>query len=119
MSEQTKTTAHLGTDDTKENENKSTKDAECAKKVVDVIKSRMINPFTCEEDELLNISTGYKVASESLVSAREKGLEALAAVRKASCNTAAVKLATFASESKKSISKAPKEKSVYEEESAF
>ena len=100
MSEQTKTTAHLGTDDTKENENKSTKDAECAKKVVDVI-----NPFTCEEDELLNISTCYKAVSDDLVSAREKGLETLAAARKASCEKiAAVKLTTFASEPKKSIS---------------
>ncbi|KAJ8403226.1 hypothetical protein AAFF_G00354430 [Aldrovandia affinis] len=83
VSEQTKAMAHLDMDDTKHQEDSNsqgTKEAE--RKITDVINNQMINPFSCEEQELMNISTGHKSASADLVNAREKGLEALAAARK-------------------------------------
>ena len=46
-------------------------------KITDVISNQMVNPFKCEDQELINISTGHKATS-----AREKGLEALAAARR-------------------------------------
>lgn len=41
-------------------------------KIIDVIKNQMINPFRCEEQELLNISTGHKAKSAELVDAHKK-----------------------------------------------
>ncbi|KAJ8418676.1 hypothetical protein AAFF_G00001750 [Aldrovandia affinis] len=122
VSEQTKVMAHLDMDDTKHHEDSNsqgTKEAESVRKITDVINNQMINPFTCEEQELMNISTGHKSASADLVNAREKGLEALAAARKTdSEKIAPIKLATFAAKPKKSLSMALKAKNVYEEESA-
>ena len=65
--------------------------------MIEVINNQMINPFKCEEQELMNISTGYKAASPDLVSASEKGMEALAAARqKDSEKIVPIKLDTFA-----------------------
>lgn len=78
----------------------------------------MISPFSCEEQELLNISTGDKATSADLVRAREKRLEALAATRKAeSERVAPIKLAEFSADQKKSLSMALKTKKAYEKES--
>ena len=77
----------------------------------------MINPFTCEEQELINISTGHKAPSADLICAREKGLEALAAARRTdSEKVAQIKLSTFAAKPKKSMSMAFKATKVYEED---
>ena len=54
VSEQTKAMAHLDADDTKHHEDKDSqgaKEAECIRKITDVISNQMINPFTCEEQE--------------------------------------------------------------------
>ncbi|KAJ8367324.1 hypothetical protein AAFF_G00320880 [Aldrovandia affinis] len=121
VSEQTKAMSYLDMDDTKHHEDTSqgTKEAEGVRKITDAINNQMINPFSCEEQELMNISTGHKSASADLVNAREKGLEALAAARKTdSEKIAPIKLATFAAKPKKSLSMALKAKKVYEEESA-
>jgi hypothetical protein len=83
VSEQTKTMAHLDLDDTKHHEDthrQATKEAESVKKITDVINNQMTHPFNCEEQELINISTGHKDEFADLVNAREKGLRALAAV---------------------------------------
>ena len=73
----------------------------------------------CEEQELINISTGHKATSADLICAYEKGLEALAAARRTdSEKVAQIKLSTFAAKPKKSMSMAFKAIKVYEEESA-
>lgn len=87
VSEQTKAMAHLDADDTKHHEDKES--------------HQMINPFTCEEQELINISTGHKATSADLICAREKGLEAMAAGRRTdSEKVAQIKLSTFRSKAK-------------------
>lgn len=80
VSEQTKVMAHLNLDDQKHHEdsnNSATKEAESVMKITEVVDNRMINPFKCNEQKLMNISTGYKAESADLVNAREKGLKAL------------------------------------------
>ena len=122
MSEQKKAMAHLDQDDTKhhwDSYSQCTKEAETVKKITDVINNQMINPFKCEEQELMNISTGHKAASAHLVMAREKGLEALATARRTgSEKIVPIKLGTFAAKSKKTLSSALKSRKIYEEESA-
>ncbi|KAJ8366699.1 hypothetical protein AAFF_G00345190 [Aldrovandia affinis] len=122
VSEQTKAMAHLDMDDTKHHEDSNsqrTKEAESVRRITDVINNQMTNPFSCEEQELMNISTGHKSPSADLVNAHEKRLEALAATRKTdSEKIAPIKLTTFAAKLKKSLSMALKAKKVYEEESA-
>ena len=89
------------------------------KKIRDVISNQMINPFKCEDQELINISTGHKATSADLICAHEKGLEALAAARRTdSEKVAQIKLSTFTAKLKKLLSMAFKAKKVYEEESA-
>lgn len=87
----------MDTHDTKEHEDSQGKKvAECVRKMTDVINNQMINPFTCEEQDLLIISMGHKATSADSVRAHEKGLEALAAARKTdSEKVAPIKLATF------------------------
>ncbi|KAA0703180.1 hypothetical protein E1301_Tti007023 [Triplophysa tibetana] len=66
VSEQTKAMPHLDADDTKHQEDMDSQGAEEAEglwKITDVINNQMINPFTCEEQELINISTGHKATS--------------------------------------------------------
>lgn len=122
VSEQTKAMAHLDADDTKHHKDKDSqgaKEAEGVRKITDVINNQMINPFRCEEQELINISTGHKATSADLICAREKGLEALAPARRTdSEKVAQIKLSNFAAKPKKSMSMAFKAKKVYEEESA-
>jgi len=121
VSEQTKAMAHMDQGDTKHHEDsnsQATKEAESVKKLLDVINGQMINPFLCEEQALVNIFTGQKATSEDLVSAREKGLEALATAQEThSDKVVPVKLPTFAEKPKKSLSMAVKAKKIYEEES--
>jgi len=121
VSEQTKAMAHMDQVDTKHHEDsnsQATKEAESVKKLLDVIDGQMINPFLCEEQALVNIFTGQKATSEDLVSAREKGLEALATEQEThSDKVVPVKLPTFAEKPKKSLSMAVKAKKIYEEES--
>jgi len=91
------------------------------KKIADVVNNQMINPFRCEDQELINISTGHKASSTDLLSAREKGLEGealAAATETGSEKVAPVKLPTFVAKPKKSLPMALKAKKVYEEESA-
>lgn len=79
----------------------------------------MINPFNYKETDLVNISTGHKATYGDLICAHEKGLEALAAARRADSEKAAqIKLSTFAAKPKKSMSMTFKVKLVYEEASA-
>lgn len=122
VSEQTKAMAHLDADDTKHHEDKESQGAQKAegvKKTTDVINNQMINPFTCKEQELINISTGHKATCADLICTREKGLEALAAARRTNSEKVAqIKLSTFTAKPKKSMSMAFKAKKVYEEESA-
>jgi len=121
VSEQTKAMAHMYQGDTKHHEDsnsQATKEAESVKKLLDVINGQMINPFLCEEQALVNIFTGQKATSEDLVSAREKGLEALATAQETySDKVVPVKLLTFAEKPKKSLSMAVKAKKIYDEES--
>ena len=122
VSEQTKVMAHLNPDDPKHSlhsNTQSVKDAACTKQIIEVIKNQMIDPFRCEQKELLNISTGCIADSEDLICAREKGSEALAAVKTTgSEKVTPVRLATFATKTKKPLSMALKTKQIYEEESA-
>ena len=117
VSEQTKAMAHLDANDTKHHEDKDSqgaKEAEGVNKITDVISNQMVNPFKCEDQELINISTGHKATSADLICAREKGLEALAAARRTNSEKVApIKLSTFATKPKKSISMAFKAKKVY------
>ena len=119
--EQTKAMAHMDQGDTKHHEDsnsQATKEAESVKKLLDVINGQMINPFLCEEQALVNIFTGQKTTSEDLVSARKKGLEALATAQEThSDKVVSVKLPTFAEKPKKSLSMAVKAKKIYDEES--
>ena len=47
-----------------------------------VINNQMIHPFKCEEQEIVNISTGYKANSAELVRDRGQGIgTALVAAR--------------------------------------
>ncbi|KAG8007542.1 Uromodulin [Nibea albiflora] len=109
VSEQTKAMAH----------SQGVKEAEGVRKITNVINNQMINPFTYEEQELINLSTGYKATSADLICACEKGLEALAAARRSdSDKVAQIELSTFAAKPKKSMSMAFKAKKIYEEESA-
>lgn len=97
--------AHLDLDDTKHHEDsnsQSTKEAEGVKKITDVINNQMVDPFKCEEQELMNTLTGHKAASGNLVRAREKELEAMDVAREThSEKIASIKLATFATKQKK------------------
>ena len=75
VSEQTKAMAHMDLDETKHHEDSyrgATKEVESVKKIADVVNNQMINPFRCEDQELINISTGHKASSTYLLSAREK-----------------------------------------------
>jgi len=121
VSEQTRAMAHLDLDDRKHHEDSNThaiKEAQTVKKIIDVVNNQMIDPFRCEEQELVNIATGHKAQSSDLVNAREKGLEALATAKNTgSEKVAPMKLATFAAKLKKPLSMALKAKKVYEEES--
>jgi len=91
--------AHMDQGDTKHHEDsnsQATKKAESVKKLLDVINGQMINPFLCEEQALVNIFTGQKTTSEDLVSARKKGLEALATAQEThSDKVVSVKLPTL------------------------
>ena len=61
VSEQTKAMVHLDVDDTKHHKDNSqgAKEAEGVRKIINVINNQMINPFMCEEQELMNISMGH------------------------------------------------------------
>lgn len=72
--------------------------------MTEVVDNRMINPFKCNEQKLMNISTGYKAESADLVAAKETCSE----------KVTPVKLDTFATKSKKPLSIAHKVKKVYE-----
>jgi hypothetical protein len=62
----------------------------------------MINPFRCESDGLLNISTGQKALSADLIHAKEKGLAALDLAEKTHSNKVEpIKLQTFVEKNKK------------------
>ncbi|KAK5862875.1 hypothetical protein PBY51_018228 [Eleginops maclovinus] len=112
--------AHLDADDTKHHkDSQGAKEAEGVREITDVINSQMINPFTCEEQGLINNSTGQKATSADLIFTPEKGLEALAAPRRTdSQKVTKIKLSTIAAKPKKSMSMAFKAKKVYEEENA-
>ena len=85
VSELTKAMAHLDANDTKHHVDKDSqgaKEAEGVNKIAHVFSNQMINPFKCEDQELINISTGHKATSADLICACEKGMEALAAARR-------------------------------------
>ena len=66
----TKAMAHLDADDTKHHEDKDSqgaKEAEGVNKIAHVFSNQMINPFKCEDQELINISTGHKATSADLI----------------------------------------------------
>lgn len=108
----------LDVDDTKYyQDSQGAKEAEGVRKITNVISNQM-NPFTCEDEELINISTGQKATSADLINAREKGLEALAVARTDSEKVARIKLSTFTAKLKKSMTMEIKAKKVYEEDSA-
>nr|XP_002737263.2 PREDICTED: uncharacterized protein LOC100368483 [Saccoglossus kowalevskii] len=71
---------------------------EATKSVFRVIDEKLINPFTCDSTDLINlISTGEKAISCDLVKAKERGLQAIAAAQdKGSDKIEIVKLQTFA-----------------------
>lgn len=121
VSEETKAMAHLDVTTTKHHEDShslAAKNTECVQKIRHVVEEQMINPFTCEGQDLLNISTGQKASSQELVDARETGLAALARARSTNSEKIpTVKLATFAVKTKKSMPTALKAKKVYEAES--
>ena len=76
--------AHLNPDEPKhslDSNSQSGKEDACTKQIIQVIKNQMIDRFRCEQKEMLNISTGCIADSEDLLCAREKGSEALAAVK--------------------------------------
>ena len=53
---------HLDLDDTKHHDDtnrQAAKEAECVKKITDVINNQMTHPLECEELELVKISTGH------------------------------------------------------------
>jgi len=121
VSEQTKAMAHLDQHDKKHHEDSESlaiKDAALVKTITSIIKEKMINPFSSDSTELLNISTGQKAASNDLVNARERGLAALATAQETSSEKVEpVKLNTFVTKSKKLPSAAAKARKLYEEES--
>ena len=94
------------------------------KKAVDRIKSviqeKMINPFrTRNSTDLLNISTGEKVSSLELITARDKGVQILQDAQESEVEKVPnIHIKTF--EDKKRRSKAPSKKvqRIYEDESS-
>lgn len=60
--------AHLDVDDTKYyKDSEGAKETEGVRKITNVISNQM-NPFTCEDQELINISTGLKAISADFIS---------------------------------------------------
>ena len=58
-------------------EREASKFVTAVNKVKIAIQETIINPFTCESEHLLSISTGLKAESCDIIHAREKGLVAL------------------------------------------
>ena len=98
VSEQTKVMAHLNPDEPNhslDSNSRFGKEDACTKQIIEVIKNQMIDRFRCEQKEMLNISTGCITDFDDLVCARERGSEAIAAVKtKGSEKVTPLRLAT-------------------------
>jgi hypothetical protein len=121
ISEETKAMANLNTASARHHEDSThyaTMNAERVQQLKNVVEHQMVNPFVCESQDLLNISTGEKAQTTQLIEARELGCAALeSAKERGSEKVSAVKLTTFATTMTKKVAPAAKANKVYETES--
>lgn len=79
-------------------------DIKLVEKVRNVITEKMINPFSCtNQTDLINVATGQKCPSTTLIEAKELGNQALSRAEHTGLKLEAPHMVTFASGIKKSL----------------
>jgi len=121
VSEQTRRMANMNNTDaqTSSDDSSAVKDKKTVRKILNIVKEKMINPFSYSGEDLVNISTGQLASTHELIQAKERGLAALADAEKSNSEKVQpVHLKTFIEKVKKTASPALKSKKLYIEESA-
>lgn len=98
--------------------NQAMKDIKLVEKVRNVITEKMINPFYCtNQTELINIATGQKCSSTTLIEAKELGNQALSKAERTGLKLETPHMVTFTSGIKKK-SKTQSLVNIYKDESS-
>ena len=105
VSESIKAMAEMGQSNSahhSDSHSQAMKDVKLVEKVRNVITEKMINPFSCtNQTDLINVATGQKCSSTTLIEAKEMGNQALSRAERTGLKLEAPHLVTFASGIKK------------------
>ena len=122
ISESVKSMAEMGQSNSahhSDTQSQAIKDIKLVEKVRRIITEKMMNPFTCQnETDLINVATGQKCSSTTLIDAKEMGKQALFRAECTGCKLETPHLVTFALDTKKQKSKTQSLVNIYKDESS-